>query len=233
MLEKKEGENMAIKAITLDFYGTLVRDNNGTVRDICRRISQSAVKMMVEPAEVGIAWWKQIQEMMKSGTFYDSKTLEKKAIENILEQFHSVEDADEIFWEVTESLKKPTIYEDTKTALERLPLPFAIVENMDKDILEDAVVFSQIELEPEKIIASDEAKAYKPSEEIFTAAAKRLKLKPGEILHVGSSLKNDIAPAKRLGMKTCWMNRHHKPSNYKVKPDVSCASLFDLRMIIK
>ena len=224
---------MAIKAITLDFYGTLVRDNNGTVRDICRRISQSAVKMMVDPADVGLAWWREIQEMMKSGTFYDSKILEKNAIERILKEFNSVEEADEIFWEVIESLKKPIIFEDSKIALERLPIPFAIVENMDKDILEDAVVFSQIELEPEKIISSDEAKAYKPSEEIFMAAAERLGLKPNEILHAGSSLKNDIAPAKKLGMKTCWVNRQRKARDLRVKPDVECASLFDLRMIIK
>lgn len=72
---------MAVKAITIDFYGTLVRDNNAVVRDICRRISQSAVKMLVSPAEVGIAWWRVIEEMIKSKTFYDSKTLEKTAIE--------------------------------------------------------------------------------------------------------------------------------------------------------
>lgn len=233
MFEKKEGENMAIKAITLDFYGTLVRDNNGTVREICRRISQSAVKMMVEPAEVGLAWWREIQEMMKSGTFYDSKTLEKTAIEKIIKEFNSVESADEVFWEVTESLKKPLIFEDTKLALERLPIPYAIVENMDKDILMDALAFSQIELDAEKVISSDEAQAYKPSEEIFKKAAERLGVEPKEILHAGSSLKNDIAPAKRLGMKTCWVNRQKKPADYKVKPDVMCASLFDLRMIIK
>jgi len=222
---------MAIKAITIDFYGTLVRDNNGTVRDICSRISQSAVKRIVTPAEVGTAWWRAIQEMMKSGTFYDSKTLEKNALEKIVKEFNSVEDPAELLWEVEESLKKPTIYQDTKTFLERLPIDFAIIENMDKDILEDALCYSQIDAE--NIIASDEAKAYKPSEKIFLAAAEMIGFAPNEILHAGSSLKYDIAPAKKLGMKTCWINRQKKPKKSRVKPDVECSSLFDLRMIIK
>lgn len=222
---------MAIKAITIDFYGTLVRDNNGLVREICRRVSQSAVKMIVSPAEVGMAWWRSVEEMMKSGDFYDSKTLEKTAIENVVKEFNSAEDPDALFEEFLESLKKPIIYEDTQVFLDRIPVDFAIIENMDKDILEDAICYNQIDTE--NIIASDEVKAYKPSPEIFKAAAVKLGLKPEEILHAGSSMKYDIAPAKKLGMKTCWLNRQKKPKNSNVKPDLECSSLFDLRMMIK
>ncbi len=222
---------MAIKAITIDFYGTLVRDNNGVVRDICRRISQSAVKRIVSPADVGLAWWRVVEEMMSSGTFYDTKTLEKTAIETIIKEFNSVEDPDELFEEVMESLKKPLIYQDTQTFLERLPIDFAVIENMDKDILEDAICYCQMDVE--NIIASDEAKAYKPSEKIFIDAADKLGFSPSEILHAGSSIKYDIAPAKKLGMKTCWINRQKKPKKSNVKPDVECSSLLDLRMIIK
>ena len=222
---------MAIKAITIDFYGTLVRDNNGLVREICRRVSQAAVQRIVSPADVGIAWWHSVEEMMKSGTFYDTKTLEQTAIEQIVKEFNSAEDPQELFEELMESLKKPIIYEDTNTFIERLPVDFAIIENMDKDILEDAVYYCQIDAE--KLICSDEVKAYKPAEEIFLEAAKKLELKPSEILHAGSSLKNDVAPAKKLGMKTCWLNRQKKPKTSNVKPDVECASLLDLRMIIK
>jgi 2-haloacid dehalogenase/putative hydrolase of the HAD superfamily len=222
---------MAIKAITMDFYGTLVRDNNSVVRDICKRVSQSAVKMIVSPADVGMAWWRTVDEMMHSGTFYDSKTLEKTAIEKIVEEFNSVENPDELYEEVMESLKKPLIYADTATFLDRMPVSFAIIENMDKDILEDALCYSQIEAE--NIVSSDEVEVYKPSPEIFKEAAKKLGYKPSEILHAGSSIKYDISPAKKVGMKTCWVNRQKKPKKSNIKPDIECASLFDLRMMIK
>ena len=222
---------MAIKAITIDFYGTLVRDNNAVVRDICRRVSQSAVKMLVAPADVGIAWWRVIEEMIKSGTFYDSKTLEKTALQKIIAQFNSVEDVDELYNEVMSSLRRPILYSDTQTFLDNLPLPFLIIENCDTDILEDALYYSMIE--SENHITSSDVQAYKPSLTLFKEAIKKLELKPNEILHVGSSLKYDIAPAKKLGLNTCWLNRLKKPKKGRLIPDIECNTLLDLRMIIK
>jgi FMN phosphatase YigB (HAD superfamily) len=52
---------------------------------------------------------------------------------------------------------------------------------------------------------SYEVRAKKPSESLFRAATNALLeqgIEPPEILHVGSRLEEDIAPAKRLGMRT-------------------------------
>jgi len=52
---------------------------------------------------------------------------------------------------------------------------------------------------------SAEKNARKPSETLFKAALAALAakgIKPGEVLHVGSSLPRDIGPAKKAGMKT-------------------------------
>ena len=55
-----------------------------------------------------------------------------------------------------------------------------------------------------RIISSDK-KARKPSDTLFKAAAQAVAGKgivPGEVLHVGSSLTRDIAPAKKAGFRT-------------------------------
>ncbi len=55
------------------------------------------------------------------------------------------------------------------------------------------------------ITLSHQHKVKKPSEELFKTAVASLRSKgvqPGETLHVGSHLMRDIAPAKKLGMKT-------------------------------
>jgi putative hydrolase of the HAD superfamily len=52
---------------------------------------------------------------------------------------------------------------------------------------------------------SAEKKARKPSDTLFKAAVDTLAargLKPGDALHVGSSLVRDIAPAKKHGFRT-------------------------------
>ncbi len=222
---------MAIKAITIDFYGTLVRDNNAVVREICRRISQSAYKMLVSPAEVGMAWWRQIEDMLMEDTFYDSKTMEKSAIKKILTQYNSAENLEEIYSEIIDSLKCPILYPDTHIFLETLPLPYCLVVNGDLDILKDAI--NHIQIDTEHIVCSSTAKCYKPSHEIFKKAIQILDVNPDEILHVGKSLKYDIIPAKKLGMNACWINRSKKPIKGNLRPDVECGSLLDLKMIIK
>jgi FMN phosphatase YigB (HAD superfamily) len=58
---------------------------------------------------------------------------------------------------------------------------------------------------PDLRILSAERKARKPSDTIFKAAVEALKargVQPADVLHVGSSLERDIAPAKKHGMKT-------------------------------
>jgi FMN phosphatase YigB (HAD superfamily) len=55
-----------------------------------------------------------------------------------------------------------------------------------------------------RVISSDN-RARKPSETLFRAAAQAAGAKgisPGEVLHVGSSISRDIAPAKRAGFRT-------------------------------
>ena len=60
-------------------------------------------------------------------------------------------------------------------------------------------------LPPDLRVLSAEQKARKPSETLFRAAVEALAargLRPAEVLHVGSDLVRDLAPAKKLGMKT-------------------------------
>jgi hypothetical protein len=58
---------------------------------------------------------------------------------------------------------------------------------------------------PSLRVLSADKKAKKPSESLFKAAAQVLGekgIRPGEVLHVGSSLPRDIAPAKKHGFHT-------------------------------
>jgi FMN phosphatase YigB (HAD superfamily) len=55
------------------------------------------------------------------------------------------------------------------------------------------------------VVLSHEVRGRKPSDRLFRAALEKLQaegLSPGEVLHVGSRIKEDLMPARRLGMKT-------------------------------
>ena len=47
---------MAIKALTIDLFGTLVKDNNVLIRDICQRINASSRVFESTAAKVGESW---------------------------------------------------------------------------------------------------------------------------------------------------------------------------------
>ncbi|WP_355661921.1 HAD family hydrolase [Halomonas salifodinae] len=60
---------------------------------------------------------------------------------------------------------------------------------------------------PVSIIAG-ELLAPKPDARPFLAALARLDSAPSRALHVGDSWKEDVLPARRLGMRVAWIDRH-------------------------
>ena len=60
-------------------------------------------------------------------------------------------------------------------------------------------------------IQAGEVGASKPEPAMFEEAMRRTRLRPGEIVHVGDHLENDVAGAKRLGWYTVWVNRGRAP----------------------
>ncbi|STD31456.1 Putative HAD-hydrolase yfnB [Edwardsiella tarda] len=46
----------------------------------------------------------------------------------------------------------------------------------------------------------------KPYGDMYLAAARRLRLAPGQLLHVGDDLTTDVAGAVRSGVQACWIN---------------------------
>lgn len=81
----------------------------------------------------------------------------------------------------------------------------------------------------DSIISAEEVRKYKPSPEPYILVSKKLNLQISHIALVSSNLW-DIAGAKSVGMRTCWINREDKKTNEEinVKPDSSFSSIEDM-----
>jgi len=79
-------------------------------------------------------------------------------------------------------------------------------------------------------VFSDETGVCKPRWEAFDAALKGLGVQPGEALHVGDSLRTDVAGAKAAGMKGIWL-RVREPDADGVSPDYTITRLGELLKI--
>ncbi len=81
-------------------------------------------------------------------------------------------------------------------------------------------------------IISDEVKLSKPDVRIFQMTLDRAGCSPSKAAMVGDRIDNDIAPAKRIGMKTVRFKAGvfapQEPTTEEEKPDIEIQSLSDL-----
>lgn len=224
---------MAIKALLVDFYGTLVRENDGLIRDLTRRVCDTS-PLVVSPGDVAHFWWETMNSMFRecSGDRWRSlEDLEQAALLEVSARFESHLDIHEALDEIVDSWLRPDVFSDTRTFMSRLPLPICIVANGDSEPMDNAIAYSQLEVQA--VVTSEDARSYKPDTEIFLHALKGMNISPGEALYIGDSIFYDMQPAQKAGMYTAWINRTGRPLGGQCLPDVTCDNLQQLRRMIR
>ena len=103
-------------------------------------------------------------------------------------------------------------FDDSREALRRLSERYRLIilSNVDRESFAASNV--KLGVEFTSIITAQDVGSYKPSPrnfEALTAEAARLGVGPGRLLHVAQSLFHDHAPARRIGLRSVWINRHH------------------------
>jgi 2-haloacid dehalogenase len=98
-------------------------------------------------------------------------------------------------------------FADSAAALAQLATRFrlGVITNCDDDLFAAAADRLGVAFDP--LVTAQQAGAYKPAERPFELAFERLGLPRDRILHVAQSLFHDHVTAKRLGLKTVWIDR--------------------------
>jgi HAD superfamily hydrolase (TIGR01662 family) len=80
------------------------------------------------------------------------------------------------------------------------------------------------------ITISSDVGFIKPHPEIFRRTLRESQLKPDEVVFVGDTYQQDIVGAKRVGLKTVWLNTRHEPRTMAQDdpPDYEIKSLAEL-----
>jgi 2-haloacid dehalogenase len=125
-------------------------------------------------------------------------------------------------------------FPDTVASLHQLKRKFklAILSNIDDDLFSATAL--QLEVNFDHVVTALQARAYKPSLDIFRLAQERIGVLPQQWLHAGQSVYHDVIPAQSLGIATAWVNRPSPLPNSgaakpaQAKPDVEVSSLKEL-----
>ncbi len=68
----------------------------------------------------------------------------------------------------------------------------------------------------------------KPDPRLLEVAVRRAGCAMHQLLHVGDSLRNDVAGARGAGVWSVWLNREGRPNDTGIAPDLEISSLLDL-----
>jgi 2-haloacid dehalogenase len=98
-------------------------------------------------------------------------------------------------------------FPDSTDALHRLQRRFklGVITNCDDDLFAASAV--RLGIDFDSVITAEQVGAYKPNEANFHRAFERIGLPRERIVHVAQSLYHDHVPAKRLGLRSVWIDR--------------------------
>lgn len=198
-----------VKAIFLDFYGTVVHENSPISNEVIKRIYKSGTADT--PDIIVKQWWEAFSNRLRdcSGENHRKQyELTLESFEETLLHFDSKENVKELTDMMVKHWCNPPLYSDTKTFMENVDLPIYFVTNSDNLFVNEAV--KSHGLNPAGIVTSEQAKHYKPHKEIFLYALDKFNLSPDEVIHIGDSMTGDVECPHSVGIKAIWLNREYK-----------------------
>lgn len=219
-----------IQACTFDCYGTLVDWEGGAASFLY----QYALRSGEDPPPSGRELrdrWEEIQFEVISGPY----TSYKEVLAESLRRF-----ADERGWRsgaadgeaLVRSMCSWQPFPDTRPALRAAHangVRLVIVSNTDNDILEHTL--RQLDAPVDDTVTAEDVRSYKPELPHFERALEVLGLPPEQVLHVAFGFKYDIGPARAMGMRSAWVNRHAEPKPEGAAPDLEWRDLWPLSEI--
>lgn len=133
-------------------------------------------------------------------------------------------------------------FADTAAAMAQFHGRFVvgILSNVDDASLARSI--AAIGTAPDFTVTAERVRSYKPAPAHFEAARAILAdrgITPDRWLHVAQSMFHDIAPARRLGIPCCWVNRRARRSGHgatppaQVVPDYTVSSLAELAALAR
>lgn len=107
----------------------------------------------------------------------------------------------------------------------------AIISNVLSNVSRLALKKFELEQYFDYIVLSRDLGIRKPDPEIFNFTLRTWGIAGEDAIHVGDSLENDVKGAKKVGMKTVWIQGEDENTN--IQPDYVISKVTDLPTLLK
>ena len=199
-------------ALLLDFYGTVVEEDEVPIGKICVRIAEASL-LSATSAEIGSYWGRVFGQMCAESfgsAFRSQRKLERLSLQRVLRHFECDLDPDALSQVLFEYWSRPALFPESKEVLAQCRIPICLVSNIDDAELQSALRHNDLRFD--LVVTSEDCRAYKPRSEMFEKALSLLGMLREEVLHIGDSLGSDVRGAKSFGVPVLWINRKNRQS---------------------
>ena len=204
-------EGFSPRAVLLDFYGTVVEEDDAEVALVCAKIAEAS-PMPVAPAEISsqrARAFRRLADESHGSAFRSEREVERISLQRVVQHFQADLDVDPLLEIAFENWARPGIFPESREVLDQCRVPICLVSNVDNAALRSALRHNDLRFD--YVVTSEDYRAYKPRREMFDKALSLLELSAGEVLHVGDSLSSDVRGAKAQGIRVLWVNRNRRP----------------------
>jgi FMN phosphatase YigB (HAD superfamily) len=221
---------MDIKLISLDIFQTLV-----DVNSIKHATWQIILKDNYSPGyaeELADSMTNRLidyfnNEIIEDTTFRPVKSIYKTCYSEIFRKFHIDFDPEEAAKILAEYHNHAKPFYDAEKFVEYIEGKYTYCLSSDTD--NDMIKNNQFTQNSHKVFTSESLRTYKYFKEniFFKSVLNHFDYDAREIIHIGDSA-SDIINPKKLGMKTCWVNRANETWSNEIEPDYICNNLTEL-----
>lgn len=220
------------EAVLVDFYGTLVHEDDAIIARVCETICQSSARE-VSASDVGTFWWQAFSDDVAAShgeAFQTQRLLEHRSLVRTCEYFDASCDPDPLSELLFDYWRSPPIFQDTVDFLAAVDLPVVVVSNIDRDDISKAIAGHGLRFAG--VITSEDVRSYKPRPEPFLAGLDLLGTNPADTLHVGDSVTGDVVGASAVDIPVAWINRKLRKAP-DCRPDFEVADLAGVLPILR
>lgn len=225
----------AFKAITFDFWGTLVDVDTSGQAGVTEVLDKCGLAGF-DAQELYLKWDDAAVRRYRSGVWQPYFNYALLGLRDVLEPL-GFEAGAERWRQLTEILLS-TMTRDAKPHPEvpeiisvlKQHYPLMPITNMDNRFFD----LNPFRAEFSLATTAEEAKAFKPSALIFKHAIEKLGVPADQILHVSLSQFADLEGAMPMGMQVAWINRYGEPrGRFTPAPLYEFRNLLGLRDVIE
>lgn len=215
---------MRYHGILLDFYGTVVEEDDLVIRRIVRRITMDHPQW--SERSLGELWGRTFSALLAAAwgaAFRTQRELELESLAAVLDRVGSTLNPLELSADQFAYWRSPQVHPDAADFLSTCPLPVCVISNVDRADLDAAIGHTGLPLPMS--VTSEDARSYKPRAELFTRGLELLNLDSTRVLHIGDSLSSDIAGANALDIDVVWLNKQRRTAPTSARILHQCADL--------